>query len=160
MVLSDNLGKILAGHFRPVSSSIINVGGIKATDGIEYTMSIYTPSSNNWANLGGKFIRIGEGSTPATAQDFELEDPFSNAPESGRVSSSLATYIDGSGKVNQASQFQPMGGNGSISEVVQQLDMKDSGGVTREVQISRIIVDPAIAFLINGQVNLDNEVSL
>jgi len=158
LVLSDNLGKILATHFlAPVQTTQIFVT-LKDTGGVDRTFAIISVSSNVWSALGGKFTRIGKGLTPATAQDFTLENPFSNAPESGRIASANATYIAGSGETNQTTQFQPMGGNDSITEVVQQIDLRDDTGATREIQISRIIVNPAVPFLIGQQVNLNNKV--
>ncbi len=159
MVLSDNFGKIMAGIFRPPSSSVNTIGGIKATDGIDYVMAIYSSSGNNWSNVGGKYIRIGKGTTPATAQDFELEDPFVVGVEATRVASALATYQDGDGFTKQTVQFQPMGGNGDISEIIQELVMKDSTGNDRNVQISRIVIDPAVPFIINQQTNIESEIS-
>lgn len=157
MVLSDNLGIILAGHFTPLTGSTLDVI-IKDSGGVDRTVTIYGASSNNWIQVGGKGTRIGKGSTPATGQDFDLENPFADPPENGKINSASATYIAGSGETNQTTQFAPMGGNDSITEVVQQITLRDTGGVDREVQISRIVVSPAVPFLIGQQVNLNNKV--
>ena len=160
MVLSDNLGKILAGHFRsPISNSAINVT-LKDTGGVDRVTSIYiTNSSIRWNN-GGMFVRIGKGTTPATAQDIELENPFSNPPESNRVGTFSSSYIVGSGQIQQASLFSNMGASDSITEVVQQIDIRDTGNIVREIQLSRIIINPPVAFLLGQAVNLVHEMNI
>ena len=160
MVLSDNVGYILAGHFTPLTSAEVEVVmKIKDTSGVLDNFKIYSGSGNRWNVNSVHAVRIGKGTTPASHQDFDLEVPFVNPPESGKVTSSSPTYLADSGIGNQATQFSPMGASDSLTEVTEEIICKATGGTDHDIQLSRIIIDPAVAFLINQQVDLDHEVN-
>lgn len=160
MVFNHNVGKIIANHFHPPGQGVLPNIFLIDNLGISREMNVITASSNRWNLSGTHFAQIGQGITPPTREDYNIETPFTNAPENARVASGVATYLNGTGITNVATQIQPMGGNGTITEVTEELIMRDFGGTDRNFVISRTLVDPAVNFLINEQVNIDQETTL
>jgi len=89
MVMNDNLGIILAGLARAVSSGEkTSPLPIVATDGTSEFVKIYS------ANNVTKFTRlatqtnqtqVGKGLTPATRQDIDIENEFPSSPEKDKT---------------------------------------------------------------------------
>ena len=160
MVFSENFGQILSGHFQTPTLNNQVFRTVKDTGGVDRTMAIITPSGNHWASSGGSQAQIGSGSTPATDQDIDIENAFVNAPESSPVGSQAPSYVLGTGSVNQATQIQPLGGAVSIEEVVQQAPSQDSGGTPRQIQFSRVIINPPVNAIAGQTINLNREVQI
>ena len=113
MTANDNLGILLAGLFRPLSTGNKSVFGIINTAGASHEMVVYgDPSANNVFNeAGASRAQVGKGTTPPTRQDRNIESPFTNGGvEDSAQSSNLFGYNSGLAKITIATQINPTTG--------------------------------------------------
>ena len=133
MVTLDNFGIFLAGHIVPITSGSSRI--LTDVVGLTHTVRLIGNSSNKvWNDTGfgslGDFIQIGKGSTPATRQDFKIEDPFTTAPESSRFVCIPAGYNSGLGKITISGTLGSTGGTGTITEVTKEQAMINTSNPT------------------------------
>ncbi len=160
MVFTNNVGRIFSGLF---TTPFVGIGGNRNfvdTNGNIVVSPVITASSNNIFQGGGYTIQIGEGTTPATNLDFNIEDPFQNAPESLPFGQAGIIYIEDSGEYTQASTLTNLQEAGAISEVVTIGTGKIEGGAVRSFLMIRNNIDPVVNFIIGETVNLETKVTI
>ena len=162
MVTLDNFGIFLAGHFTaPTSGKNVD---IVDKSGVTQTVKIIGTSSNGvWGETNNgtiaDYIQIGKGTTPATRQDFKLEDPFVTSPESSRFITISAGYNSGLGKITISAVLASTGGSGSITEVTkeQQMTKITPSQSLGQFLFFRDLISP-VGFIIGQTVNVSYEV--
>jgi hypothetical protein len=120
MTATDNAGLLIAELFRPPSTGTSN-HVMQDIDGGFQSIRLYGSSNSTqsmFRSVYNSYMQIGKGSSVKTRQDFAIEDPFSNAPESGLNFSAQSGYINGSGLVTIGVTIAPTGGSGTITESV------------------------------------------
>ena len=157
MVINANLGKLIAGHFKPQGSG----ASFSWTDiaGVNHSSTIYG------SNLANKYNRnpnttsqqVGKGITPATNIDTNIEDPFTNSPEQSRVNATPAGYNSGLGKIQVPALISNTGGSGSISEACL-YGFYYSAPSDFVVLLARSNVSPVANFISGQNINIEFEV--
>ncbi len=158
MVITDNLGILFAGLFRPPSQLLTTVV-LKDITGANQSMSVFDSENNNLFNdqvLGLGTVQIGKGTSTPTRQDTNIENPFPDSPESDRNPITLP-FGFGVAKITIATQISNTGGAGSITEVCYFVDLKNNSGVVKTFLIFRDVIQP-VSFIALETVNIDNEV--
>ncbi len=121
MVILDNLGLMLAGIFRPPSSSNGQVDGLKNTGGTVFDTRLYATDgdTNRW-NFDGALrqVQVGKGLSTVSRQDFKIESSFPDSPESSLNNCTNGVYNSGLGKITQPCLISSTGGAGAITEVI------------------------------------------
>jgi len=148
-VFLDNFGKILAQIFRAptsVNSPTFTVEGTSTTRSCVLYALIGNTGRMNFEAQATK-TRVGKGTTPATRQDTNIEDPFTNAPEDSLFDNSLAGYNSGLGKVTAPASVAPTGGSGTISEMIIVNVFRASNTNIFEVAMTRDNVSPLVNFI-------------
>lgn len=152
---------MLAGIFRNPSGSNGQVNGLIKVNGGVFNTRIYaTQGDTNRFNFDGVFrqVQVGNSSTPVTRQDFKIDSPFPDSPESSRQNCIEGIYNSGLGKINQATLISTTGGAGSITEVCKFFRCRNLIGQVGEVVcIFRDIVSP-VGFIAGESINIDHEV--
>ncbi len=161
MVLTDNLGKLLAGHFRPSASNFTTEVILEDITGAMKTVRTYSPSTSLRFNSSSIIseMQIGKGTTNPTPQDINIESPFGLSPEADRFVTALASYILGSGKVTQTGFLSGLASNDAVSEVCIFMTYRDITSTEFVFLISRNKVDPPASFTIGQEANLASEVN-
>ncbi len=162
MVTLDNFGIFLAGHFKAVSN-VATLVTLKDIAGLDRVIRIYGSSSQDvWCDSDegtvSDFAQVGKGTTPATRQDVNIEDPFPDAPENSRRSSIVAGYNSGLGKITISTVITPTGGSGSVTEIVKIQGMIGANNtITGFHTFFRDNISP-VGFIIGETINVSYEV--
>ena len=160
-MILDNLGLLLTGIFRPPTTANGQVDGLKNTSGVVFPTRIYgSDGDNNRWNKSGSLcqVQVGKGSSPVTRQDFKIETPFPDAPESVLNTCVTGVYNSGLGKINQATLISTTGGAGTITEVIKIFRGRSlTDGGDKIVAMFRDIISP-VNFIISESINIDHEV--
>lgn len=163
MVLNDNVGFLLASIFTPqiAKSATKNQAGFVDQSGTPRTLRIYSPHLDGFGFNGGlkAQTQVGQGTTPPTRTDLTIQTPFTNAPESGLVDSAGAGYNAGLGKIQVPTQITPLGGGGTIQEVVSVNTMTIANNQTRTFLFTRKLVS-STNFSIGQTLNIDWEFTI
>jgi len=152
-LLNDNFGQFLKGiiGLQSFTATILD-GGAK---------SFNTLSGNagyNMANIGiamGSYIQVGSGNSPATRQDFNIENPFGTSPESllsGIIG--LSGWNSGLGLISMIRSFNA-GGSGAISETILVQAWRATDSNHRQAVYSRDNISPVANFIIGETVNVN-----
>jgi len=162
MVVMNNLGLLLAGIFAtPVTTKII--AGFFTISNAPFSLRIYgtdaTPNKNFTEN-GGSFAQVGEGSTPASRSDFNIQTPFANGGiEDNQKSTNGFGYNSGLGKITIATQIAPTVGTGTITEVVKINTLKTETGAIEQFLWLRAVISGKF-FAIGQSIDLSHEVTI
>jgi len=166
LTLNDNFGFMIAKLFRAPTTGANSTGNVlrREDTGALFGTSMYQTNSNSTIfndEAGINQAQVGEGSTPATRQDFKIEDTFPDSPESSPQNSVAGAYNSGLGKITIATLISPTGGAGSITEVIKRGRIRDSigGSTTRFIIWTRDVISP-VGFIIGQSINIDHEVQI
>ena len=146
-LLNDNFGEFLKG--------IIGIQGFSGKELDTDNLFNYTASSSNQAynmfNTGigmGSTWRIGKGTTPATRQDFKIEDPFVTGAEA-----SLQSTIGGAGWNSGLGQISI---SGAISESILVCAWRSTTDSAHHRSVySRDNISPVANFIIGETININ-----
>ena len=157
----DKFGIFLAGFFRAPTTASLTISGLVDVSGVARDLVLYrekaSPSFVEATGAGD--TQVGKGTTPATRQDINTETPFTNAPESGKILSTLPFgYVSGLGKISQGTLIAPTGGSGAISEATKFIDAITSGGLRYTYLIFRDNISPVVNFINGESINVEHEV--
>lgn len=151
-LLNDNFGNFLKG--------ILGIQTFNMNDLANVSKQYIIPSPTvayNMLGIGslGTNIRVGKGLTPATRQDFNIQDPFTTSPES--VAFQLAgdgAWNSGLGQVSMSGAITA-GDSGAISEaiLIQQFRNFNIGAGTSI--FSRDNISPVANFIIGQTINVN-----
>ena len=125
-----------------------------------HKLNVYSGFSNDkFNNFGfgsvGTQMQIGKGLDPAIRQNFNIQTPFTNAPESGRISTGVGGWISGLGQVQIPIQIVS-GGAGAISETCLYGKWQvTSGGGNETYLLSRDNISPVVNFGVGEIINVD-----
>ena len=145
MTNTDNMGKLLASIITifQTGSFSKNVVLVDEAGNNRTLRSWGTNAQVNFNTAIAGFVQVGEGVTPATRQDFKLEDPFSNGGvEDAPVLNQVFGYNSGLGKVTVATMITPTAGSGTITEVIHFGNFKDTANITIFVLTQRDVISP------------------
>ena len=165
MTATDNLGLLIAGLFRAVTTGTKSSTGKPFTDtlGVTHDMQFYgTNNQNVFAESGGgDTVQVGQGLTPATRQDIEIEQPFTNGGvEDNKIGSGAGGYNAGLAKVQIPTQISPTAGSGTITEICRFMNLRDSTlGTTQTYLFFRDLV-PATGFIAGKTIDVSHEGSI
>ncbi len=163
MVVTDNFGLLIAGLFRaptqdPKTIVLKNIAGANINVNVFDQDGGKLFNENSPANGRGK-VQVGKGFSPATRQDVNIENPFPDSPESDRIDITFpAGYNFTSNKVTVATQIQPTGGAGAVTEVCYYMFINDNAGVSQTILIFRNILTVPVNFIVGQTINIDSEV--
>lgn len=158
-MLLDNIGLLVAGLFRQPSSGSLNIN-VKSITGATINTGVYQTHTNTtmFNSIALRQAQIGQGSTPPARTDFNIETPFSNAPESVRNTSLDFGYNSPLGKITIGTTISPAGGPGTITEVTKYVSWRSGGAVNNVICIIRDIVSPGVNFVLGQSIQIDHEV--
>lgn len=159
MVLTDNVGKIIASFFRPVSGDSLNINIVNLS-GNDELCRVYTTVASFILHSSTLQVQIGKGTTPATRADFTVDDPFTNTNPLGNLentpqNSGVGIYTVGLSSILIQSMFSPTGGSGNISEVVLMGRWKDTTNANFDFALSRDNISPVVSFIMGDIINVD-----
>ncbi len=122
---------------------------------IQFTVPSGTLAYNMFNISGiGSTLRLGNGATPATRQDFNIEAPFGTAPESNAFSlAGVAGWNSGLGQILFSGSISA-GGSGAVSETVWIQSFRLSGGNNDSFVSSRDNISPVANFIIGQTINV------
>ena len=162
MTANDNLGILMAGVFRPLSTGDKSVGGLKATDGSTHAMKIYgNPSLLNMYNeISTSQAQVGKGTAIPTRQDIDIENKFTNGGvEDNKINSNTFGYNSGLRKILIATQINPTNGIGQISEVCKfHTFLSETTGTAKVFLMYRNLINPPVGFIVGQSIDLEHEV--
>jgi hypothetical protein len=166
-LVGDNLLSILAGMFSPPTTvdrkiTLTDDGGnlqvnqfnVVARQPASGTTNTYSSMYNSTGGAVNCGIKVGSGSTPATRQDYDIETPFLNSPESLRNLISAPNFNDTLMQNIFATSFIA-GGSGAIAETVLQnsfMTNTDISRTTKRINISRDNISPVVNFIMGESV--------
>lgn len=160
MVLSDNLGIVLAKYFAPPTTSVENLATLTDSSGANFVCRVLGDQSSKWNASATTYTQIGKGLSPKTKQDISIEVPFGVAPESGVITAQAPAYVLGSGVVKQGTFITPLGENDSITEVVTYRRIQATNGSFHNTLFTADNINPAVPFLIGQAVQLEHSYQL
>jgi len=158
MVVNDNLGLIIAGIFQiPTTASkqidLVDINGVTKDVRPIGSSTVALMNHSNPALCRGQ---VGKGTTPATRQDENIENPFTNGGvEDNPQLMSVFGYNSALGKVTSSVPITPTTGAGAISEVVMTIRLNDNTGNPFDFLITRDIVNPVVNFIIAQTINTE-----
>jgi len=161
MVFTDNFGRMLTGIFTPPSTTPNTITGLKdITGSTETIQSRGLPTdADNFNQAITNLIQVGKGSTPATAQDFEIENPFTNGGAEDNKNNVNNGGVDKpNGTITYGAQINPTAGAGAITEVCYFMTMNNSSGVAKTFLMWRNIITPQVNFIAGQAINIDSEI--
>lgn len=163
MVLNDNFGIWLAGHFRALTTLVTLVFYV-TEGGSSVRFSTYNIGTNqNKYNITttGAFSQLGKGTTPANRQDFKIESPFLVPVESTKVKTFDGGYNSGLGFVQVPTLFSPTGDSGALTEVVLFMTFHkfDVATIDQKVLFTRDSV-PVVNFISGKTINTEHGISI
>jgi len=157
MVLNDNFGKVLAFIFRPpsvgngLSFQMVNTGGTL------FNVHLYGLNGNtgrlNHPALTSR-TKLGDGTTPATRQDFNVESELNDVPEKNDFNNNQAGYNSGLGKVSIASSVSPTGGSGAVTESINIQIYNNELGGNNNCILTRDVFSP-VNFISGKTINVE-----
>jgi len=166
-LLNDNFGKILAQMFRNVSTTGQELISLKSIGGVNSNFSPYWFADvgfgkDDWRGMlvqaHGSIspaIQIGKGSSPATRQDVDIENPFTNGgAEDSQFGIQVPIYDVINFRCNFANSIIS-GGSGSITESVYKNSYTDRNKARPRVLIARDNISPAVGFLASQSIFVD-----
>ncbi len=163
MVFTDNVLALLAMACTQESGSgnhdtVLN--SMHDINNFAFTVRAYVGNSTTVMSSSVVLFQaqIGKGTSPATRQDFNIENPFTNGgEEDNRKLSIKAVYVNATEKIEMSTQFSALG-LGAISEVCKFIVINDISSADRTILISRDIIDPPVNFIASDIINVLNEV--
>lgn len=156
MVVSDNLGAIIAGFFKPVDLLNGLISEVFNTDGDSKNLKVCGTGNIFWFTHA-TFIQIGQGAIPASSTDFEIQSAFGVSPEKDPQTNATPVYVSGIGKVTTAYGINSTG-SGSITEVIFTGNFRDSVGATVGQLLLMRNTFGAVNFGVGQTISLDYEV--
>jgi len=164
LVILDNFGFFLAKVFRSPTTGANFTGFVlkRQLGGALFGTSLYNTNTNSTIFNDGGVVRqaqVGKGTTPATRQDFAIESPFTNSPESAKNNSADGAFNSGLGLISQPTLISNTGGSGSITEVIKVISVRDQqgGALNVPMAIFRDSISP-VSFINGESINIDHEV--
>ena len=161
MVVLDNLGLMLAKIFRSPTGASQIVSGLQDITGAIFSAELYGSdgSGTRWNRDGVvRQVQVGKGLSPVTRQDFKIESPFPDAPESVLNNCSNGVYNSGLGKIAQPCLISSTGGAGTITEVIKIWRVRStSPSSLRTTALFRDIVSP-VNFIASEAINTEHTV--
>ena len=148
------LGALLAGDFAVLPNPPTISGSTS------HTLNVYSSFSDdkfNNLNFGsvGTLIQIGEGVTPATRQDINIENPFGSSPENTRLGTGVGGWNSGLGQIQIPVQMIA-GSSGTISETCLYGKWRvTAGGGNETYLLSRDNISPVVNFIGGETINVD-----
>jgi len=157
-LLNDNFGIWLGGMLTAI------VGGVNLVNDSGSTQSINLNGASapfNNRNTGvGSLMQVGKGTTPATRQDFAIENPFLDSPQSDMFNTGNGGYNSGLQQISIAGNVSPVVNSGQISECTLFFKWQNSSSLSNFFLMSRDNISPVVNF-INGQsINVEYLINL
>ena len=161
-MLTDNAGLIIAGMIRIPANNEFGFGGFILRTGT--IVSLRTYAFNNSLNpfnlISGGGAQVGKGTTPATRQDFDIEDPFITAPESLVFATSPNGYVPASGIIQFPALLASTGAGGIITEVCRYVNWRsDTTQEKGTFMVAHDIISPS-TFIIGQQIFVEHEIQI
>jgi len=160
MVFTDNFGFMVSGLFTK-SDSLDQFRTLKDITGSSEIIKVKGLTTDATVfNSGGmaNFIQIGKGFTAPNAQDFEIENPFTNGGvEDNPIVAPNGGFVINVNKILYAVQINPTAGSGGIREVCYFLDMRNSVGVVKTFLMWRDVI-PVVNFNAGQSITVESEV--
>lgn len=158
-LLTDNFGiwfgAFLAG--RPTIVSMKNFTNASVNCGI--STNLYNYNNTDGISTGefiGTYIGIGQGTTPATRQDFNIESFFATPPENVRLPCGSGGWNSGLGKVDIPMIPIGAGGSGAISETCFFQSWHSEVSLNNQIYcLARDNISPVVNFVIGQTINVD-----
>lgn len=165
MTFTDNFGILFASIFQvpstgsPAFQMKNTTGGFPSFQG--YKDRDFDDHWNQTNPNPQSYAQVGKGSTPATRQDFQIENPFTNGGvEDNKKLTSLFGYNSPLGKITIQTGISPTAGSGTITEVVKINQFVNTNGIT----ISDIVMtrdNPTPTGFISGKsINLEHIIEI
>jgi len=158
MVLTDNFGLFLAGHFGKINNNGSKVvAGFLDDTGVSRSLQIYGQrgSDKNYNDVGGSQMQVGKGLTPVSRQDFNIENVFASSPEKDKVTTALAGFNSGLGKISFASTIPNVTDNDSVTEVCHFRTMQTNAPATKVFLMIHDLVSP-VSFITGETINTEH----
>ncbi len=159
-LLNDNFGKTMGGIMYSASAetNLIDFNGntrnlLFRGSGLGGSTIFNTVSAP--LNPTGTLIQIGSGNTPATRQDFNIETPFSSAPENVRRATGNGGWNSPLGQVSAPMSPFGTGGSGTINETCFFWQLIIRTNVDIIFMMSRDNITPAVSFINGETINVD-----
>ncbi len=158
----DNIGILLAGLFRPISSGAKSVPNSKSTDGVVANLKVYDVNAvgdhfNKMNNADT--TQVGKGTTPATRQDFNIEVPFTNGGlEDNPFPTNTVGYDSLQGKISIPAIVSPTTGSGAITEVCHYVSWKQSPSASIKQMLLLHDIIQAVNFINGESLHIEHEV--
>jgi len=151
-LLTDNFGNFLKG--------ILGIQSFDMNDLSNLSKNYVIPSGTvayNMLGIGslGTNIRVGKGTTPATRQDFNIENPFTTSPESLAFQlAGVGGWNSGLGQVSIQGAITA-GDSGAISETILIQQFRNFNiGIGTSV-FSRDNISPVVNFIVGQTINVN-----
>ena len=103
----------------------------------------------------GTQIQIGKGTSTPTRQDFNIESPFTTAPESTIKNTANGGWNSGLGQVLASMIPFGAGGSGDISETIFVQVMNITTNVQKKFLMSRDLISPISNFILGQTINVN-----
>lgn len=161
-VLNNNWGKMLTGLLSDDEADYI----LQDITDVARTMRFSGQSAINFARtFGGAVLgsqaQIGQGSTPATRSDFNIETPFANGGlEDSLTNTGTGVWVEAQGHATVPIVINPTTGAGVISESVLVMSWIDKGVVVRKLLASRDNISPVVNFGAGATLTIDYIIAL
>ena len=144
------LGVLIAG-----GTAVLTISNI-ATHRLNVYSSFSNDKFNNFSfGSVGTLIQVGKGVTPATRQDFNIENAFAVSPENSRIGTGVGGWNSGLGQVQVPMQLISSS-SGAISETCLYGKWNvTSGGGNETYLLSRDNISPVVNFIGGESINVD-----
>jgi len=164
MVFTDNVGIIIAGLFRPRGSGIEETPDtLRDVNGTLFGVRTYGGNSSANFNVSAVTFtaQVGKGNTPATRQDIDIENPFSNGGvEDNQVGSLSGIYNVAQARIIMSTAIGATIGAGAITEVCKFITVNDRFGGDHVIMVMRDIIDPPVNFIATNTINIENRIDI
>jgi len=112
------------------------------------TIRVASTGSNSFTgSAGGSEVQVGQGSTPPTRSDVDIETPFANGGvEDAAVSTAIGVY-DFAGQITVTTIITPANGAGTITETALIWEFQDTGLTGRKFLMAHDAISPGVSFI-------------
>jgi len=153
-LILDQFGIFMEGMFNGLTGSDRNV--VMTDDvGTDTTMRVYgTSGTFNDVSSGRILLQVGQGTTPPTRADINLETPFVGGAESVFFESTRPSYNLSNFNWKNAGQIT-VAGAGTVNESIFKHLMDEPSGATAIFTMYRDIISPGVPFIIGDGIFLE-----
>ena len=159
-IIVDNFGKWWAGMAGANNATVVFQITSGANVNFKSRGTVFNPYNFSLGEPCGGSIQVGNGVTPVTRQDFNIESPFVSAPESVALTTPNGGYNSGLGQVSYGVNIGATGSSGLVSETATIMRWTDLADLDRSVLIFHDNISPTVSFIAGNFINVNYIIQL